>query len=102
MVVVLIPSFINIVCSLRKVRNVILQLISYFLLRLTLLLLYSVIRALFSQYKIVAKYKGPFRMNNKERGSHARGVYLAQDTSRMGTARVKQEEEADTRMIVKE
>ena len=34
-------------------------------------------------------------MDYKERGSHARGVYLTQDTSRMGTARVKQEEEAD-------
>ena len=31
-----------------------------------------------------------------------RGVYPTQDTSRMGTARVKQEEEADTRIIVKE
>ena len=28
-------------------------------------------------------------------GSYARGVYLTQDTSRMETARVKQEEEAD-------
>ena len=34
-----------------------------------------------------------------ERGSHARGVYLTQDTSRMGTAGVKQEEEADTRIM---
>ena len=33
---------------------------------------------------------------------HARGVYPTQDTSRKGTARVKQEEEADTRIIVKE
>ena len=37
------------------------------------------------------KYKGPFSMACGERGSHARGVYHTQDTSRMGTARVKQE-----------
>ena len=30
------------------------------------------------------------------------GVYPTQDTSRMVTARVKQEKEADTRIIVKE
>ena len=36
-------------------------------------------------------------MDYWERGSHARGVYLAKDTSRMGIARVKQEKEADTR-----
>ena len=41
-------------------------------------------------------------MNCTDRGSKARGVYLTQDTSRMGTERVKQEEEADTRIIVKE
>ena len=35
------------------------------------------------------------------RGSHARGMHPTQDTSRMGTARVKQEEEADTRIIVR-
>ena len=39
-------------------------------------------------------------MECRERGSHARSVYLTQDTSRMGTARVKQEVEADTRIIV--
>ena len=48
------------------------------------------------------KYKGPFSMDYRERGSHARGVYPTQYTSRMGTARTKQEEEADTRIIVKE
>ena len=41
-------------------------------------------------------------MNNRERGSRARGVYPTQDTSHMGTARVKQEEEANLRIIVKE
>ena len=34
-------------------------------------------------------------MNCRERGSHARGVYLTQDTSRMGKVRMKQEEEAN-------
>ena len=38
-------------------------------------------------------------MEYRERGSHARGVYLTQDTSRMGILRVKQEEEADTMEI---
>ena len=41
-------------------------------------------------------------MDCTERGSHARGVYSTQDTSRMATARVKQEEEADTRKIARE
>ena len=48
------------------------------------------------------KYEGPFCIDFRERGSHARGVYPTQDTSRMGTARVKLEEEADTITIVKE
>ena len=38
----------------------------------------------------------------RERGSHARGVYPTQDTSRIGTARVKQVVGADTRRILKE
>ena len=33
------------------------------------------------------KYKGPFSVDCRERGSHARGVYPTRDTSRMGTAR---------------
>ena len=37
-------------------------------------------------------------MDFRERGSHARGVY----NSRMGTARMKQEEGADARIIVEE
>ena len=41
-------------------------------------------------------------MTYKERGSHARGVYPSQDTSRMRTAKVKQEEEADTRITATE
>ena len=34
-------------------------------------------------------YKIPFRMNNRERGSHARGVYPTQGTLYVGTVRVK-------------
>ena len=41
-------------------------------------------------------------MDYRDRGSHAQGVYPTQDTSHMGTARVKQEKEADTIIIVKE
>ena len=41
-------------------------------------------------------------MDCRERGSRALGVYPAQDTSRMETARVMGEEEADTRVIVEE
>ena len=40
-------------------------------------------------------------MDYMKRGSHARGVYPTQYTLRMGTAMIKQEEEADTRIIVK-
>ena len=35
------------------------------------------------------KYKGPISMAYMERGSHARGVYPTQYTSRMRTAIVK-------------
>ena len=45
------------------------------------------------------KYKGPLSMDYRERGSHARGVYPTQYTSTMGTARVKEEEGANTRMM---
>ena len=38
-------------------------------------------------------------MDYRERGSRARGVYPTQDTLRMGTARVKKEEETDTRIM---
>ena len=33
--------------------------------------------------------QGPFRIDYKERESHAQGVYSTQDTSRIGTVRVK-------------
>ena len=38
-------------------------------------------------------------MDYKEQGSHARGLYPAQDTSRTGIARMKQEE-ADITIIL--
>ena len=38
-------------------------------------------------------------MDYRERESHARGVYPTQYTSRMGTARVKEEEGEDTRIM---
>ena len=41
-------------------------------------------------------------MDYREWGSQARSVYPIHDTSRMETARVKEEEEADTRITVKE
>ena len=33
--------------------------------------------------------EGPFSMDCRERGLDARGVHITQDTSRIGTARVK-------------
>ena len=47
-----------------------------------------------------ATYKRPFSMDYREQRSHARGMYSTKDTPRMGTVRMKQEEEADTRIIV--
>ena len=44
----------------------------------------------------------PFSIDNMERGAHRRGVYPTQNASRTGTARVKQEEGADTRKIARE
>ena len=41
-------------------------------------------------------------MDCRERGSHALGVYHTQYTSRMETARGKEDEETDTRIIAKE
>ena len=40
-------------------------------------------------------------MDYRERESHARGLFPTQYTTRMGTVRMKQEEEADTRIVVK-
>ena len=40
-----------------------------------------------------SKYKGPFSMDYRERGSHTRGVFSKQDTLRMGTAMVMKQEE---------
>ena len=47
-------------------------------------------------------YKRPFSVGYRKRGSHARGVHPTQDASLMGTAMMKQEEEADTRIIARE
>ena len=63
-----------------------------------MLLLRRRLKAVLSRCEDVAKtpkYERHLSMDCRERGSHARGVYPTQDTSRMGTARVKQEEEAD-------
>ena len=40
-------------------------------------------------------------MNCRERESHARGEYLTQDTTRMGTGRMQREKEADIRILKK-
>ena len=45
---------------------------------------------------------GTFSMDCREWGSHTRGVYPIQDTSRIETAREKEEEEADTSIIATE
>ena len=58
-----------------------------------------------SRWKDVAKdrnAKGTSSMDCRERGSHARGVNPTQNTSRLGTARIKEEEGADARIIVKD
>ena len=41
-------------------------------------------------------------MDCRERRSHAWGVYPKQDTSRMETAKVKEEEETDNWIVAKE
>ena len=48
-----------------------------------------VIQALYGSITTRRKYMGISSMDCRERGSHARGVYLTQDTSRMRTTRVK-------------
>ena len=76
------------------------------LIRFLLLYFLLYLRSLNSSYSISkhvskrSKYKEVSSMNCMARESHARGVYPTQDTPRMGTARLKQEEE-DTRIIVK-
>ena len=42
---------------------------------------------------------GPFNNEYWERRSHVRGVYLTQHISRMETARMKEEEKVDTRIM---
>ena len=48
------------------------------------------------------KCKGQASIDCRERGSHARGKHHTQDTSRPETATVKEEEEADARVIAEE
>ena len=48
---------------------------------------------------MIQKDKGPFSINYREQGPHARGVYPTQYTSRKRTARAKQEEQADARIM---
>ena len=60
-----------------------------------------IIQALYGSITMRQKNKGPSSMDCRERGFHARGGYPTRYTSRMGTARVKQEE-ADTRIIVRQ
>ena len=47
--------------------------------------------AIFIRYRDIAKtkYKRPFSIDYRERGSYARSVYPTEDTSRMVIARVK-------------
>ena len=58
-----------------------------------------VIQALHGSITTRKKYKATSSINCRERGSHARGVYPKQYTSRMGTARAKQEVGADTSVL---
>ena len=54
------------------------------------------LKAVLDQYVFLRqKYKGPFSIDYRERGSHARGVYPAQYTSRVGTVRMREEEKSD-------
>ena len=48
-----------------------------------------------------SKQKGPCSVNYRERGFHARGLYITKDTLRMGTIRVIQEKKADTKIIAR-
>ena len=49
-----------------------------------------------------SKIQRPFTMDYRERGSHARVVYPTKNISSMGTARVKQEEGVDTKIIAED
>ena len=66
--------------------------------------LYTRLKADFSRCDDVTKDQNtrdhlPWTAGN---GSHEQGVYPTQSTFRMGTARVKQEEEINTRIIAEE
>ena len=49
-----------------------------------------------------SKYKEQFSMDYRERRSNARGVHPTQDTSRMGTVMVKQNEKEETTIMAEE
>ena len=61
-----------------------------------------VVLSLYGSTTMRRKYKGTSGMDCRERGSHARGLYPTQYTSRMETANMKEEVGADTRISVKE
>ena len=77
--------------------------------RVSLLLCINIVHDYYSKIRVSpghiviigALNKGPFGMDyrERERGSHARGVHPTQDTSRTRTARVKQEEKTDLRIM---
>ena len=54
------------------------------------LLFITGLKAVLGQYELFTD-KGPFSMDYRKRKSNTRDVYSTQDTSRMGTTRVKQE-----------
>ena len=66
-----------------------------------LLLLYRRLKGLLSLQRHCKrpKYKGTSSMECREWGSHARGVYPAQYTSRMETVKVKEEVRVDTKIV---
>ena len=58
-----------------------------------------VVLALYGCITTGRKYKGTSSIDCRERGSHALGMHPTQYTSCMRTARVKQEEETDTKIM---
>ena len=63
-----------------------------------LLLLFNLKQSFSTRQSMILKYQNI--RDYRERGSHARGVYPTKNTSCMGTAMVKQEEETDTRIML--
>ena len=71
------------------------------ILHMEVILLYTWLKVVYSRDKR-PRYKGPFSMDSRERGFHIGGVYPTQDSSHLATVRMKQEEEANIRIIAKE